>query len=147
MYGVVKMERNLTYLGKIFYVTEQYEDIVDAVLTKGRELSQGERLYFQSADFEIQGSAILERHENYSPDGVPERLRIDSILYRHRDMNREQAQMYKNCMLRAGFTYPAAIYETDKMLRKEGVGNTLSWLEMLATEMEECDVGEEDALH
>ena len=117
---------NLTYLGEIFYITEEYEDIVDAVLTKGSELSQGQRLYFESADFEVQGSAILQRHENLSPDGIPERLRIDNILLRHRHMNREQAVAYKDYMLRSGFTYPAAIAELDKKLRKEGAVSTLS---------------------
>ena len=138
---------NLTYLGKIFYVSEEYEDIVNAIITKGSELSHGERLYFESADFEVQGNAILERHENLSPDGVPARLRIDNILMRHRSLNHEQAGLYKSYMLKAGFTYPAAISETDKMIRKEGVVYTLSWLETMATEMEACDVGKDDALH
>jgi len=137
----------LTYLGKIFHVSEEYEDIVDAVLTKGSELSQGQRLYFESADFEVRGNAILERHENLSPDGVPARLRIDNILMRHRNLNHEQAGLYKSYMLRAEFTYPAAISETDNMIRREGVSYALSWLEMIATEMEACDVGEDDALH
>jgi len=138
---------NLTYLGKIFYVTEEYEDIVDAVITKGSSLSHGQRLYFESADFEVRGNAILERHENLSPDGVPARLRIDNILMRHRILNHEQAGLYKSYMLKAGFTYPAVISETDKMIRKEGVSYTLSWLETMATEMEACDVGKDDALH
>ena len=137
----------LTYLGKIFYVTEEYEDIVDAILTKGSQLSHGERLYFESADFEVQGTAILQRHEVLSPDGVPERLRADNILLRHRYLNVEQAQLYKSYMLRAGFTYPAAITYADTMLRKEGPASTLSWLETIAAEMEKCDVGENDALH
>ena len=136
----------LTYLGKIFHITEEYEDIVDAVITKGRELSQGQRLYFESADFEVQGNAILQRHENLSPDGIPERLRIDNILMRHRYMNPEQAWAYKSYMLRAGFTYPAAIGEFDKRMKKEGVVSTLSWLETLATEMEGCDAGADDYL-
>ena len=138
---------NLTYLGEIFYVTEEFEDIVDAVLTKGSQLSHGQRLYFESADFEVQGNAILKRHENLSPDGVPARLRIDNILMRHRNLNHEQAQAYKSYMLRAGFTYPAAISYADTMLRKEGTASALSWLETMATEMEACDVGENDALH
>ena len=50
-------------------------------------------------------------------------------------------------MLKAGFTYHVAITETDKMIRKEGIGYALSWLEMMATEMEGCDVGKDDALH
>ena len=137
---------NLTYLGEIFHVTEEYEDIVDAVLTKGSELSQGQRLYFESADFEVQGNAILQRHENLSPDGIPVRLRIDNILLRHKQLNREQAVAYKDYMLRSGFTYPAAIAELDRKLRKEGTVSTLSWLEMIATEMEACDVGEDDYL-
>jgi len=135
----------LTYLGNIFNVTEEYEDIVDAVLTKGSELPQGQRLYFESADFEVQGNAILKRHENLSPDGIPERLRLDNILLRHR-INREQAQSYKDCMLRAGFTYPVAISYADTMIRKEGVVSTLSWLETMATEMEKCDAGIDDYL-
>ncbi|MFC1714620.1 hypothetical protein ACFL6S_13215 [Candidatus Poribacteria bacterium] len=137
---------NLTYLGEIFHITEEYEDIVDAVMTKGSQLSQGQRLYFESADFEVQGNAILERHENLSPDGVPARLRIDNILMRHR-LNYEQAGLYKSYMLQAGLTYPAAISETDKMIRKEGISYTLSWLETIANEMEVCDVGKDDALH
>ena len=136
-----------TYLGKIFHVSEEYQDIVDAVITKGRELSQGKRLYFESADFEVRGNAILKRHENQSPDGIPARLRIDNILMRHRTLNHEQAGLYKSYMLKAGFTYPAAISETDKMFRKEGVVYALSWLETMATEMEACDVGKNDALH
>ena len=138
---------NLTYLGKIFYVSEEYEDIVNAVITKGSELSHGERLYFESADFEVNGNAILKRHEMLSPDGIPARLRIDNILMRHRILNHEQAQAYKDYMLRSGFTYPAAIGETDKMIRKEGIVYTLSWLENMATEMEACDVGKDDMLH
>lgn len=137
----------LTYLGQIFYVTEEYEDIVDAILTKGRELSHGKRLYFESADFDVQGNAILQRHENLSPDGIPERLRIDNILMRHRNLNYEQAQAYKSCMLRAGFTYPAAISYADTMLRKEGTVSSLSWLETMASEMEACDLGKDDELH
>ena len=137
----------LTYLGKIFHVDEEYEDIVDAVITKGRELHQGQRLYFESADFEVRGNAILQRHENLSPDGVPNRLRLDNILMRHRNLNKEQAQSYKSCMLKAGFTYPAAIAYADTMLRKEGAISALSWLEKMATEMAACNVGEDDALH
>ena len=140
------MADNLTYLGKIFQVTEEFEDIVDAVITKGSELSQGHRLYFESADYEVQGNAILERHENLSPDGVPERLRIDNILLRH-SMSKEQAQLYKNYMLKAEFTYPAAISYTDTMIRKEGTPSALSWLEKIADELEVCNVGEYDALH
>ncbi len=136
----------LTYLGEIFHVTEEYEDIVDAVITKGSELSQGHRLYFESADFEVQGNAILERHENLSPDGIPERLRLDNILLRHRNLNYEQAASYKDYMLRAGFTYPAAIAELDRKLRREGVVSTISWLEMMAAEMEACDAGVDDYL-
>ena len=137
----------LTYMGKIFHVDEKYEDIVDAVITKGRELSQGKRLYFESADFEVQGNAVLQRHEILSPDGVPNRLRLDNILMRHRNLSKEQAQSYKSCMLKAGFTYPAAISYADTMLRKEGTVSALSWLETMATEMEACDVGRDDTLH
>jgi hypothetical protein len=136
---------NLTYLGGIFQVTEQYEDIVDAVLTKGRERSS-QRIYFESADFEVKGSSILQRHEILSPDGVPERLRIDNILLRHK-MSTEQATKYKEYMLKAGFDYSQAILELDHRIKKEGAENTLSWLEIIAQEMEGCDVGEDDALH
>jgi hypothetical protein len=52
-------DRRLTYLGNIFYVSEEYQDIVDAIITKGSELPPGHRLYFESADFEVQGGAIL----------------------------------------------------------------------------------------
>jgi len=137
----------LTYLGNIFYVTEEYEDIVDAVISKGSSLSHGQRLYFESADFDVQGNAIMKRHEITSPDSVPERLRIDNILLRHRNMNKAQAAQYKDYMLRSDFTYPAAIAEMDKRVRTEGVDNTLSYLEKMAYEMEACDVGIEDALH
>ena len=137
----------LSYLGEIFRVTEEYKDIVDAIITKGSQLSHGQRLYFESADFEVQGNAILKRHENLSPDGIPERLRIDNILMRHRDLSYEQAQSYKSYMLKAGFTYPAAISYLDTMLRKEGTVSTLSWLETMVNEMEACDVGKDDALH
>ena len=140
-------DRRLTYLGNIFYVSEEYEDIVDAVLTKGSELSHGERLYFESADFEVQGNAILKRHEILSPDDVPIKLKLDNILMRHSHLNYEQAQSYKSCMLRAGFTYPVAISYADTMMRKEGTISALSWLETMATEMEACDVGKDDALH
>ena len=140
-------DKRLTYLGNIFHVNEEYEDIVNAIITKGSELPQGHRLYFESADFEVHGNAILKRHEILSPDGIPERLRTDNILMRHRYLNHEQAQQYKSCMLRAGFTYPVAIAYTDIMLKKEGTVNTLSWLETIAAEMEACDVGKEDALH
>ena len=140
-------DRRLTYLGNIFYVSEEYEDIVDAIITKGSELSHGHRLYFESADFEVHGNAILQRHENISPDGIPERLRIDNILMRHRNLNYEQAQVYKSYMLKAGFTYPVAISYADTMLRKEGAVGTLSWLETMANEMEACDVGKDDTLH
>jgi hypothetical protein len=134
----------LTYLGDIFHVTEEYEDIVDAVITKGSELSQGQRLYFESADFDVQGNAILKRHENLSPDGIPERLRLDNILLRHRSITREQAVSYKDYMLRAGFTYPAAIAYADTMIRREGAVSALSWLETMAVEMEKCNAGEDD---
>lgn len=49
-------------------------------------------------------------------------------------------------MLRAGFTYPAAIHVTDNIIRKEGIAYALSWLEMMATEMEVCDAGVDDML-
>ena len=137
----------LTYLGEIFHVTEEFEDIVNAVITKGSELSHGQRLYFESADFEVSGPAILERHENTSPDGIPERLRLDNILLRHKNLSLEQAQFYKTQMLKAGFTYPDAISEIDMRLRKEGPESTLSWLETIASEMERCDVGEDDWSH
>ena len=140
-------DRKLTYLGNIFHVNEEYEDIVNAVITKGNEMPQGHRLYFESADFQVQGNAILKRHEILSPDDVPTKLRLDNILMRHRNLNYEQAQSYKSCMLRAGFTYPVAISYADTMLRKEGTVSTLSWLETMATEMEACDVGKEDALY
>ncbi|MFC1713562.1 hypothetical protein ACFL6S_07840 [Candidatus Poribacteria bacterium] len=140
-------DRRLTYLGNIFHVNEEYEDIVNAVITKGSELSQGHRLYFESADFQVQGNAILKRHEILSPDDVPAKLRLDNILMRHRNLNYEQAQSYKSCMLRAGFTYPVAISYADTMFRKEGTVSALSWLETMATEMEKCDVGKDDALH
>lgn len=142
-----KKQPRLTYLGEIFHVTEEYEDIVDAVITKGSELSHGQRLYFESADFEVSGSAILERHENISPDGIPERLRLDNILLRHKNLTPQQAGQYKNLMLKAGFTYPDAIWEMDTRLRKEGAESTLSWLEKIASEMEKCDAGEEDWSH
>ncbi len=145
---MIKTQKDrFTYLGRIFHVSEEYEDIVNAVITKGRELSQGKRLYFESADFEARGNVILERHENLSPDGVPNRLRIDNILMRHRNLNPEQAALYKSYMLKAGFTYPVAISYADTMLRKEGTASALSWLETMANEMEACDVGEDDALH
>lgn len=86
----------LTYLGNIFHVTEEYEDIVDAVISKGNSLSYGQRLYFESADFEVQAGAILKRHEITTPDNVPERLRTDNILLRHRNMNKTQAAQYKD---------------------------------------------------
>ncbi len=114
----------LTYLGNIFHVTEEHEDIVDAVISKGSSLSHGQRLYFESADFDVQGNAIMKRHEITSPDNVPERLRIDNILLRHRNITKEQARQYKDYMLRSDFTYPAAIAEMDKRLRAEGVDNT-----------------------
>jgi len=137
----------LTYLGNIFHVTEEYEDIVDAVISKGSSLSHGQRLYFESADFDVFGGAIMKRHEILSPDGVPERLRIDNILLRHRRINRDQAISYKDYMLRSGFTYDVAIAEMDKRIRTEGIDSTLSYLEKIASEMESCDVGLEDALH
>jgi hypothetical protein len=133
----------LTYLGGIFQVTEEYEDIVDAVLTKGREL-ESRRIYFESADFEVKGSSILQRHEILSPDGVPERLRIDNILLRHK-MSKQQAAKYKEYMLKAGFDYSQAILYFDHRIKKEGAEHTLSWLEMIALEMKACDVGEDDA--
>jgi len=50
-------------------------------------------------------------------------------------------------MLRAGFTYPAAMSYADTMIRKEGTVSALSWLETMATEMEAYDGGKDDALH
>jgi hypothetical protein len=135
-----------TYLGRIFHVTEQHEDIVDAILTKGRELGS-QRLYFESADFEVKGSSILERHEILSPDGVVERLRIDNILLRHRNLSKQQAQLYQHLMVKADFTYSAAISQTDKLIRESGAEKTLSWLETIAQEMAKCDIGKDDALH
>ncbi|MBC8236089.1 hypothetical protein H8E77_41615 [bacterium] len=104
------MNRKQTYLGSIFHVTEQYEDIVDAVLTKGTEV---DRTYFESDDFEVKGSAILERHEIRSPGGVPERLRLDNILLRHHNLSTQQAQLYQDLMVKADFTYAAAISQLD----------------------------------
>lgn len=141
------MPKNLTYLGEIFHVTEEYEDITDAIYTKGRSLSPGKRLIFESADFEVEGNIITERHFNNSPDGVPERLRLYNIISRHKGMTISQAQEYKNNILRAGFDYPVAIAEADKLIKKEGIDYALSWLEKMATEMEKCDAGKEDAMH
>jgi hypothetical protein len=140
------MSGKLTYLGEIFQVTEEHEDIVDAVLTKGRELGS-QRIYFESADFEVKGSAILERHEILSPNSVPERLRLDNILLRHHNLSTQQAQLYQDLMVKADFTYAAAISQLDHQMRQSGVETTLSWLEQIATEMAQCDVGIEDALH
>src|SRR5512137_1778617 len=96
----------LTYLGQIFHVTEEYEDITDAIFTKARGLSPSKRLIFESADFEVQGNAILERHPILSPDSTPDQLRLDRIAMRHKYLNIEQVKQYKDYMLRAGFTYP-----------------------------------------
>ncbi|MBD3184972.1 hypothetical protein GF312_22000 [Candidatus Poribacteria bacterium] len=139
--------KGLTYLGNIFHVTEEYEDIVDAVITKGNGLSQGQRLYFESADYQVSGSVILQRHENLSPDGIPERLRLDNILLRHKNLTYDQAAQYKSLMLKADFTYPEAIHEVDTRLRKEGAESTLSWLETMASEMEKYAVCEGDYTH
>jgi len=116
------------------------------VLTKGREAGS-QRDYFESADFEVKGSSILERHEILSPNGVHERLRIDNILLRHKILSKEQASKYSGLMVRADFTYSAAISQTDKLIRESGAEKTLSWLENIADEMEKCDIGKGDALH
>lgn len=137
----------LTYLGQIFHVTEEYEDITDAIFTKGRGLSPSKRLIFESADFEVQGNAILERHPILTPDSTPDQLRLDRIAMRHKYLNIEQIKQYKDYMLRAGFTYPAAISVADTMIKREGIGPALSWLEVMAREMEACDVSPEDAMH
>ena len=92
-------DRNLTRLGEIFYVTEDLEDLPDAILTKGIQIAHLDRLYFECNDFDRAGDAILERHENYSPDGVPERLRVDNILLRLKTLSSPQALNYKNLML------------------------------------------------
>ena len=92
-------DRNLTRLGEIFYVTEDEEDFPDAILTKGIQIAHLDRLYFECNDFDRAGDAILERHENYSPDGVPERLRVDNILLRLKTLSSPQALNYKNLML------------------------------------------------
>ncbi len=62
-------------------------------------------------------------------------------------MTVNQAQEYKNSILRTGFEYSSAIAEADRMIRKEGIDYTLSWLEKMAAEMEKCDSSIEDALH
>jgi hypothetical protein len=124
-----------THLGRIFHVTEEFEDIVDAVLTKGSEV---DRTYFESADFDVVGGAILQRHENLSPDGVPERLRQDNILLRHPKLSTDEAEKYQTLMLKASFTYPAAIRYTDTLIRKCGFTEAMSWLEKIADEMYDC---------
>jgi len=134
---VIYVKRKQTYLGEIFHVTEEYEDIVDAVLTKGKELG-GQRIYFESADFDVVGGAIVERHENLSPDGIPERLRIDNILLRLSKLSTDEAEKYKNLMLKADFTYSASIYYTDSLIRKCGFSEAMSWLEKIADAMDEC---------
>jgi len=141
------MKEKLTHLGRIFHLTEEHEDIVDAILTRGSELSGGDALIFQSADFDVKGRAVLQRHEILSPDGIPERLRYYNILTRHKNMSIEQAHVYRELMLKAGFDYSQAISELDNMIRQKTVEETLSWLEMVALKMESCDVSIKDALH
>jgi len=131
-------ETQLTRLGKIFHITEELEDIIDAVLTKGREISHLDRLYFESSDFDSVGNAILERHENYSPDGIPERLRVDNILLRHPKLCSADAFQYKNLMLKADFTVAKVISHVDLMIRKQGYSETMSWLEQIAEAMDSC---------
>ena len=44
-------DRKLTRLGAIFHVTENEEDMPEAVLTQGSQIAHLDRLYFESADF------------------------------------------------------------------------------------------------
>lgn len=122
---------------RIFRVTEEYEDIVDAILTKGSTLG-ADRNLFESADFDVKADAILQRHENLSPDRIPERLRTDNIQLRHPKLSPDEADRYKALMLKADFTYSAAIRHTDSLIRKYGFCEAMSWLEKIATEMDEC---------
>jgi hypothetical protein len=130
-------DASLTRLGKIFHVTEA--DIIDAVLTRGREIGHLDRLYFESSDFDRVGDAVLERHENDSPDGTPERLRVDNILLRHPTLGRADALRYKTLMLTASFTYPDAIAYVDSLLKRQGYAEAFSWLEQMAQAMDDCE--------
>ena len=128
----------LTRLGEIFYVTEDEEDFPDAVLTKGIQIAHLDRLYFECNDFSRAGDAILERHENYSPDGVPERLRVDNIRLRHPLLSREDAVRYNQLMLQAQFTYPDVISYLDSQIRRQGYSDAMSWLQPIASALDEC---------
>ncbi len=46
-----QIDRTLTRLGAIFQVTEDEEDMPEAVLTQGSQLPHLDRLYYESADF------------------------------------------------------------------------------------------------
>lgn len=136
----------LTRLGEIFNIDEEYEDIVHAVISKSSELGL-DILLFESDDFAVSGGAILERHVNYSPDCIPERLRYYNIMNRHKEMTVQQAKVYRELMLRAEFTYRDAISAIDDMIKSEGISESFSWLERVALSMEECDVCEDDVTY
>lgn len=124
--------RQRTRWGGIFHVTEEQEDIVDAVLTKGRSLSGADRLLFESSDYQVSGNTILERHENLSPDGVPESIRLDNLLLRFPDIPKDQLFHYKHLLLETELTYPVAVRLLHRTVRRDGIEPTLSWLESVA---------------
>jgi len=126
--------KRLTRLGRIFYISDEEEDIVDAVMSKGEKLPGWAREMFESADYDVVGGVIVERHEILSYDNTPERLRISHILYRHPYLNKEEAMRYRQLMLDAGFTYAGAIDFIEKHLKKDK-DKTLRWLEKMAKEM------------
>ena len=136
----------LSRWGEVFHITEEHEDIVQAVLTKGASLSGADRLLYESADYEVSGNAILQRHENRSPDGIPESLRVDNLCLRFPHLEQEQAAAYQSLMLQAGFTYKAAIRTVDGILRRDGIEETLNWLQPIAEAMTACDSGGDDLL-
>ena len=138
------MAEEYTHLGRIFHVTEEYEDIVDAVLTKGRQLTGSDRWLFESADYEVHGGSILERHEILSPDGVPESLRADTLRMAFPGIEREKLVSYTMLMRDAGFTYSAAIRYFHRQVHYQGIDTVVRWLEQIAPELRACEPATDD---
>ena len=143
--GEVDYGQRLTYLGEVFHVTEEDEDIVDAILTHGSALSDGKRLLFESADFEVKGGVILQRHER-TYDGTSAKLRVDTILRRHPSLTKEQAQLYQQYMLQAGWTNDKLIHQMDMWIKRRGIEPALGWLSQMAMEMQKLETPRDDAL-
>lgn len=103
-------------------------------------LTQRERELFESADFDYAGGVLLERQSRES--GVPEYLRIDSIMRRTK-MSRKQAMLYRKYLTRIA----PNLYRTfEDWMKKRGIEKGLKYFRFLSERLHEEDTTSSDYL-